>query len=98
MDFNFPSLFSSNMHSYNGSNMGSMHHGGHSHPQEHDVGSGHPHSASTGSGENNGSSSADSKTLSPPPSSASGAAGYATYFGQLAANSAMDNVMCRPVH
>jgi len=86
------------MHSYNGSNMGSMHHGGHSHPQEHDFGSGHPHSASTGSGENNGSSSADSKTLSPPPSSASGAAGYATYFGQLAANSAMDNVMCRPVH
>ena len=26
------------------------------------------------------------------------AGSYASYFGQLAASSAMDNVMCRPVH
>jgi hypothetical protein len=52
----------------------------------------------SGNSNNNNGGNSDTKTLSPPPSSSAAAAGYASYFGQLAANSVMDNVMCRPVH
>ncbi len=104
----FFSLFSSNMHSaaYNGANMSSMaamHHSSNSHglqqqQQQHESNGGQQHNNSSGNNNNNGSSAAaDTKTLSPPPIN-SGAGSYASYFGQLAANSVMDNVMCRPVH
>jgi hypothetical protein len=101
------SLFGSNMH-YNGANMSSMAamhhgHGGLSQQQQqHDsaASSGHQHSNSSSSTNNNngGSGSTDVKTLPPSPTSTGSAAGYSSYFGQLAANSVMDNVMCRPVH
>ena len=43
--------------------------------------------------------SSSSKTAADHNGTGGGTAGsYASYFGQLAASSAMDNVMCRPVH
>jgi hypothetical protein len=108
------SLFSSNMHynGANMSSMAAMHHGS-SHngshglsqqqqqQQQHEsaTAASHQHNASSGNNNNNGSgANSDSKTLSPPPSTGNSAGGYASYFGQLAANTVMDNVMCRPVH
>jgi len=64
------------------------------------TGSSHSHHNS--GHETSSMSSSSSKGVAPSAAAAAAAAGsdpaYASYFGQLAASGAMDNVMCRPVH
>jgi len=96
--YNF-SLFTSNMH-YNSTNMSSMaamHHGHNGLSQQHETSASVSHQHNNNSNSNNNGGSDEIKH-SPPPSNPATPAGYASYFGQLAANSVMDNVMCRPVH
>ena len=68
--------------------------------QSHHQGNGQGHEAGAPSMPQNNPSDGQVVTKSESGGSHHGGGGYsaASYFGQLAASGAMDNVMCRPVH
>ena len=79
-----------------GSSTGQPNHGGHGSHSGHDSGS--AMSAAAAAAAAAGANAAATGANGPVKGESADPGQYASYFGQLAASGAMDNVMCRPVH